>query len=792
MTTTYNITHNAKFDSYEVTFESKPATAVLDALKALKMRWNPKKACWYGFAKESEILSAILNNGEGETITGEKTEGATVYTDGYLGGGAVYGSKSNLHLYGADLSKAIREDIKRAGIKGVTVRCKSYSGGQSIGVTVTLRPDEYISFPEFLEHYDITPGQTWIYTKEEPSGFLVDKYFGADAHEQQEIRFAAAEYDYERMTTRENRVNEFYIDEETQFTPETLEKIKTIQAIICAYRYDESNSQVDYFHTNFYYDIYTKPATVKPTTPDDEPTKPAKEEPKEEPAAEETTPVQPAEQAQEVESVVESEKPATIYKIDDNGHDIIVKCVGDDCYTVEYCEDGKRLGNVEENCTAEYIDFKYGIIVNPDQNTQNQPRTAKAPRYQVIVNDDRWGGLDEKRDYTTLREARKDAKYYVDQENWESAGIYDRRRGDIIETFGWGFPVDQINAREKAEKAIELAKTAQNAEPEPTPEPTPAETIPESAGDAPEEAPETAEPMPEPVKPSPIREDLARRAHEMMSYTDYREGSATAEYNALCDRARTLAEEQRKKVDPMYHDKIDALLASYVRRMADNINRRNEIGTRCPSVLVAGPANFPVRKKQKQNAASDKNMEEYNEIQGILNKIRSVGSGGISGDDPNAREKIEKKIESLEALQNTMKAVNAYYRKHKTLDGCPDITPEQAHKIAAGMERDWRSDPRPFEAYHLQNNNAEIHRLRERLAEMDAMSANPETGWTFDGGTVEICREDNRVRIFHDSKPDADVISELKSNGFKWARSVGAWQRQLTENAINAARRITT
>lgn len=306
MTTTYNITYNAQYDSHEVTFESKPATAVLDALKALKMRWNPKKACWYGFAKEHEIINAILENGEGETITGEKTEGATVYTDGYLGGGAVYGSKSNLHLYGADLSKAIREDIKRAGIKGVTVRCKSYSGGQSIGVTVALRPDEFVSLAEYVGKYEITPENTWIYTGNgEP--IFVDYYFGQlSAQEQEETRVAAAEYDYERMTTRENRVNEFYIDEETHFTPETLAKIKTIQAIICAYRYDESNSQVDYFHTNFYYDIYTKPVVVKPTTPDDEPTKPAKEEPKEEPATEETAPVQPAEQAQESENVVES------------------------------------------------------------------------------------------------------------------------------------------------------------------------------------------------------------------------------------------------------------------------------------------------------------------------------------------------------------------------------------------------------------------------------------------------------------------------------------------------------
>lgn len=698
MTTTYNITYNAQYDSHEVTFESKPATAVLDALKALKMRWNPKKACWYGFAKESEILSAILDNGEGETITGEKTEGATVYTDGYLGGGAVYGSKSNLHLYGTDLAKAIRADLKAAGIKGVTVASKH----GSIRATITTNAADVVTEDEFIADYRVNDSFGWLEYFDENgrrTDYHIADYYNLPAEMREKIRLENARREYARDYANSASLNHYYIDKYTGFTDAGRAKIKAVIAIIAAYRYDESNGMVDYFNTNFYFDVYTKPATVKPTTPDDEPTKPAKEEPKEEPSAEETAHVQPAEQAQEVENAVESEEPATIYKIDDNGHDIIVKCVGDDCYTVEYCEDGKRLGEVEENCTAEYIDFRYGILVNPEQNTQNQP--------------------------------------------------------------------------------------------EPTPEAEPAETITESAGDAPAEASKTAEPMPEPVKPSPIREDLARRAHEMMSYTDYREGSATAEYNTLCDRAEALAEEQKRKVDPMYHDKIDALLASYVRRMADNINRRNEIGTRCPSVLVAGPANFPVKKKLKQNAASDRNMEEYNEIQGILNKIRSVGTGGISGDDPNAREKIEKKIESLEAFQNTMKAVNAYYRKHKTLDGCPDITPEQAHKIAADMERDWRSDPRPFEAYRLQNNNAEIHRLRERLAEMDAMSANSETGWTFDGGTVEICRENNRVRIFHDCKPDASTIAELKSHGFKWSPKSSAWQRQLTENAINAARRIT-
>lgn len=60
-------------------------------------------------------------------------------------------------------------------------------------------------------------------------------------------------------------------------------------------------------------------------------------------------------------------------------------------------------------------------------------------------------------------------------------------------------------------------------------------------------------------------------------------------------------------------------------------------------------------------------MEEFQYIQGLLDKIRSTGMGGISADDPQAVSKLEKKLEKLEASQELMKAVNAYYRKHGTL-----------------------------------------------------------------------------------------------------------------------------
>ena len=271
----------------------------------------------------------------------------------------------------------------------------------------------------------------------------------------------------------------------------------------------------------------------------------------------------------------------------------------------------------------------------------------------------------------------------------------------------------------------------------------------------------------------PINEGAARRAKEMNSFSDYKEGSATAEYRAMVDKAAAIAEQQKSRVDPMYHEKIDHLLDTYARKLAENMNQGFAIDARVPSVLIAGPSNFPVGKKEKQNRARDSNMEEWRHIQGLLDKIRSTGMGGISADDPAAIEKLQKKLDGLERSQLIMKEVNAYYRKHGKLDGCALLSPDQIEKLKASMASSWRSDPRPFESYQL-----------TKQAQQEF------SGWEFDGGRVEMNREDNRLQVFFDGKPDADTRAELKSSGFRWAPSVGAWQRQLTDNAIRAADRL--
>jgi hypothetical protein len=163
----------------------------------------------------------------------------------------------------------------------------------------------------------------------------------------------------------------------------------------------------------------------------------------------------------------------------------------------------------------------------------------------------------------------------------------------------------------------------------------------------------------------------------------------------------------------------------------------------------------------------------------------------ISSNDPNAVEKLISKKEACQQLQETMKNVNAHWRKTGTCIGAPGITEEQAKKIdyrIVNSQHFW--DRVPFSDYSLKNNNAEIKRLDKRIAEVTHFKEVGFSGWEFEGGRAEANTDYNRLQLFFDEKPSDGQRSQLKSHGFKWTPSQGCWQRQLTENAIYAAGRL--
>lgn len=79
-----------------------------------------------------------------------------------------------------------------------------------------------------------------------------------------------------------------------------------------------------------------------------------------------------------------------------------------------------------------------------------------------------------------------------------------------------------------------------------------------------------------------INEQTARRANDVNSMSDYRPGSATEEYRAAVDKAAALVQARKAKISPYYHDKLDALLDRYARRLADYYNAYYRNESACP------------------------------------------------------------------------------------------------------------------------------------------------------------------------------------------------------------------
>ena len=162
----------------------------------------------------------------------------------------------------------------------------------------------------------------------------------------------------------------------------------------------------------------------------------------------------------------------------------------------------------------------------------------------------------------------------------------------------------------------------------------------------------------------------------------------------------------------------------------------------------------------------------------------------IRSDDPQALEKLQNKLTECENRQEFMKKVNTYYRKNGTCKGCEGVSDATAQKLDDNMKDAYSWVTAPFPSYALTNNNAEIKRLQKRIKELSHDKEVGFVGWKFKGGEAVANEGNNRLQLFFDEKPSDEQRSILKANGFKWAPSAGAWQRELNGNAMYAANRI--
>ncbi len=164
-------------------------------------------------------------------------------------------------------------------------------------------------------------------------------------------------------------------------------------------------------------------------------------------------------------------------------------------------------------------------------------------------------------------------------------------------------------------------------------------------------------------------------------------------------------------------------------------------------------------------------------------KAKGYGKHGISSDDPAAIDKLREKLAELEADRELSKTVNAYWRKHKTLEGCPGITEKVARAIHSVMTMHGGSNPIPFETYHFSNLSGNIRRVKERIATLEKTAKSENVEIEKDSYTYREDTAENRVMFFFPGKPGDDARAALKHAGFKWSPTRGAWIRQLNNRA---------
>lgn len=252
--------------------------------------------------------------------------------------------------------------------------------------------------------------------------------------------------------------------------------------------------------------------------------------------------------------------------------------------------------------------------------------------------------------------------------------------------------------------------------------------------------------------------------------------------------------EKIKQKRPNLAEKAERMAGRYSKKLAEYYNSyyRNEAS--CPSVLISGAGNFPVKKKNKQNSRRDSLMQEWNSLESYAKKITNLLTMNqpILSGDAQAIEMLEEKLESLTELQDRMKAVNAYWRKHKTVEGCPELSVSQQEELKKAMSESWHLSDAPFAGYQLSNNNAKIKNTKARLERLKKAkeAGTKETGNDF----FKVVENTDlmRLQLFFDGKPDEETRDIVKKHGFRWSPKNGCWQRQLTTNGKYALKEVIT
>ena len=292
-----------------------------------------------------------------------------------------------------------------------------------------------------------------------------------------------------------------------------------------------------------------------------------------------------------------------------------------------------------------------------------------------------------------------------------------------------------------------------------------------------------------------------------MNNSDYRsqvEGKLLSEFWELCYQAHRNISFSPEKRAIMYVNSYSEMLeedlkllgekkGNYHQKFKDHFRSWMSAKTNCLSSMITGPSNFPVRKAQKANDTEHRRYEEF--MHWREKYFKAVNRIPTKSPEEDL-EIAERHLQGQLNLQMRLKEINKLIRKSKLTDIKEIIRYLQQSDLhftideLSTISSDYRGGYK-IPGYTLTNLNARIKHTQDKIQTRINRIATKEA-WEdiiFEGGYVTI--EDDRVKIFHDTKPSAEVISEIKRNGFKWSRYWTCWCRKHTQNALYTVQQLS-
>lgn len=156
-------------------------------------------------------------------------------------------------------------------------------------------------------------------------------------------------------------------------------------------------------------------------------------------------------------------------------------------------------------------------------------------------------------------------------------------------------------------------------------------------------------------------------------------------------------------------------------------------------------------------AKMDKAVELSTQADQLEQRADSIGTAGISSDDPEAVAKLEGRLLKLEEAH--------------------------AHMVERNKEARTIGSEKPYASYQLTNSGANMRRIKERIASLEhRRAALPMDTKRGNGWMMYEDKEANRVAIRFDERISSELVKSLRSYGFLWSPSRKEWVR----NATNA------